>query len=202
MINTLNQPISSLLGNVFVACVDLEATCDDKPEFDRSSMEIIEFGCTLLNPAYEVVGTMNSFVRPVINPTLTQFCKDLTTITQEDVDGADTWADVAVKIRAYFKEAIPDGATVIWMSWGDYDDNQIRKDNVRHNISSPMPMRHFNLKKLEASHRNSKKQNGLGGTLRHMGMTFPGTQHRAGDDALAVAMILQKLGAGLVRSKL
>ena len=202
MINVFGKQISELLGHVYVACVDLEATCDDTPGFDRSSMEIIEFGCTLLNPAYEVVGTMNSFVRPTINPTLTKFCKELTTITQEDVDGAGTWAEVAAEIQAYFKDAIPDGATVIWVSWGDYDDNQIRKDNVRHKISSPMPMQHFNLKKLEASHRNSKKQHGLRGTLTSMGMTFPGTQHRAGDDALAVAMILQKLGSGLVRSKL
>lgn len=202
MINCMTKPISELLGSVYIACVDLEATCDDNPSFERSSMEIIEFGCTLLNPAYEVVGTMNSFVRPVINPTLTKFCKDLTTITQEQVDGADTWVGVANEIRSYFSNAIPDGATVIWVSWGDFDDNQIRKDNVRHNISSPMPMRHFNLKKLEASHRNSKRQHGLAGTLKNMGMTFPGTQHRAGDDALAVAMILQKLAPGLVRSKL
>lgn len=197
--------ISELLkdGNCYIACVDLEATCDDSPSFNRREMEIIEFGCTLLNPEYKVVGTFNSFVRPTINPTLTKFCKELTTITQEQVDAADTWDVVAGRIGEFFDHMLSEqDGPEIWVSWGDFDFNLIERENKRYNICSPMAPFHFNLKALEAAHRNSKKQHGMGGTMKSMGLVFPGTQHRACDDAAALAMIMEKLGPGLVRSKL
>lgn len=194
--------ISQLLGNAYIACVDLEATCDDSPTFNRRKMEIIEFGCTLLNPEYKVVGTFNSFVRPTINPTLTEFCKELTTITQEQVDSADTWDVVAAQIAEFFATMIPEGSDEIWTSWGDFDRNLIIRDCERYNITDPMCPVHFNLKALEASHRNSKKQHGMKGTMDSMGLVFPGTLHRACDDAAALAMIMTTLGPGLIRSKL
>lgn len=194
--------ISQILGNAYIACVDLEATCDDSPSFNRREMEIIEFGCTLLNPEYKVVGTFNSFVRPTINPILTQFCKELTTITQDQVDTADTWDQVAVQIARFLEDQIPGGAPEIWVSWGDFDRNLINRECERFNICSPMVDQHYNLKKLEASQRNSKKQQGMNTTIESMGLVFPGTLHRACDDAAALAMIMEKLGPSLVRSKL
>lgn len=200
----MTKQISEILGNSYIACVDIEATCDDQPGFDRSSMEIIEFGLTLLNPEYKVVGTMNTFVRPTINPILTKFCKELTTITQEQVDTAQTWDEVAPMIAQFFVDAA-DGVedfNVVWTSWGDFDKNKIGKECIRCNVPNPMPKQHYNLKFLEAAHRNSKKQHGLNGTLANMAIVFPGTLHRACDDAMAVALVLQQLGPGLVRSKL
>lgn len=192
----------SLNERCFIACVDLEATCDDSPSFNRREMEIIEFGCTLLNPEYKVVGTFNSFVRPTINPTLTQFCKELTTITQEQVDSADTWDVVAEQVGKFLDDNIPDRSPEIWVSWGDFDRNLIERECTRYDVATPMATLHYNLKKLEASHRNSKKQNGMKGTMDHMGLVFPGTLHRACDDAAALAMIMEVLGPNLVRSKL
>lgn len=194
--------ISQLLDGAYIACVDLEATCDDSPKFNRRHMEIIEFGCTLLNSKYEVVGTFNSFVRPTINPTLTEFCKGLTTITQEQVDSADTWDVVAAQIAEFFASTIPEGSNEIWVSWGDFDRNLIVRECDRYNVTDPMSPIHFNLKALEASHRNSKKQHGMKGTMERMGLVFPGILHRACDDAMALSMIMRELGPGLVRSKL
>ena len=193
--------ISQVLSNAYIACVDLEATCDDSPSFNRREMEIIEFGCTLLNPEYKVVGTFNSFVRPTINPILTEFCKELTTITQEQVDSADTWDVVAPQIGQFFANMTV-GHDEVWASWGDFDRNLIVRECTRYNVTDPMSPIHFNLKALEASHRNSKKQHGMKGTMESMGLVFPGTLHRACDDALALSMIMRELGPGLIRSKL
>lgn len=199
---THNYKISDLLGQSYIACVDLEATCDDDPNFNRRDMEIIEFGLTLLNPEYKVVGTMNTFVRPTINPILSKFCKELTSITQEQVDNAPTWDDAAYHIGQFFDQMIPEGAIEIWVSWGDFDRNLIARECARYNVTDPMAEAHFNLKKLEASHRNTKKQEGLMKTINRLGLKFPGTLHRASDDAEAVSMLMRELGPGLVRSKL
>lgn len=42
----------------------------------------------------EIVDEFQHFVRPVINPPLTEFCKKLTSIHQADVDSAETYAEV------------------------------------------------------------------------------------------------------------
>ena len=53
-------------------------------------METIEIGAVLVdNVRVEVVDELDLFVRPVRHPALSDFCKDLTSIRQEDVDAAD-----------------------------------------------------------------------------------------------------------------
>ena len=197
---------SSILLTHLIACVDLEATCCDDDSFPRSEMEIIEFGCTVVDPQddYKVVATYNTFVRPVVHPTLTDFCKNLTTINQSDVDGADTWIDVSRDIESFFDDLeAHEQRPIAWTSWGDYDRNQISKECRRWYIASePMPELHFNLKRLDAAWRNTTKEHGLRGTIQRLGLTFPGTLHRASDDAAAVAMVLKAIGPGLIRSKL
>lgn len=199
---TCNYQISDLLQRSYIACVDLEATCDDDPKFNRRNMEIIEFGLTLLNPEYKVVGTFNAFVRPTITPILSEFCKELTSITQTQVDTAPTWDEVAYQLGQFFDQMIPTGEIEFWVSWGDFDRNLIEHECNRWNVTNPMAEAHFNLKKLEASHRNTKKQEGLMKTMTRLGLTFPGTLHRACNDAEAVSMIMRELGPGLMRSKL
>jgi 3'-5' exoribonuclease 1 len=70
--------------------VDLEATC--WPPADprgREDMEIIEIGALLVEtPSLEPVDEFDSFVRPLRHPTLSDFCKELTSIDQEDIDQA------------------------------------------------------------------------------------------------------------------
>ena len=68
--------------------IDFEATCSDKNEFPREEMEIIEFAALCVREDFSSAFLFDSFVRPVRNPVLTEFCKNLTSITQGDVDNA------------------------------------------------------------------------------------------------------------------
>ena len=67
-----------------VVIVDLEATCQRERNPDFIS-EIIEIGAVKIEND-TVVEEMSLFVKPTINPILTDFCTELTSITQEDVD--------------------------------------------------------------------------------------------------------------------
>ena len=68
-----------------VVIVDLEATClrERKPDFIS---EIIEIGAVKIDDD-KIIEEMSLFVKPTINPILSDFCTELTSISQEDVDG-------------------------------------------------------------------------------------------------------------------
>src|SRR5689334_7820859 len=111
--------------------VDLEATCWAEPR-PRDRMEIIEIGAVRLDDALSVVDEFTSFVRPVVEPTLSTFCTELTSITQVDVDAADPFSIVFPA----FTDWIGDGEARL-CSWGFYDVGQFRLDCARHGVAFP-----------------------------------------------------------------
>jgi len=77
----------------FHRCIvlDLEATCWEKGT-SLERMETIEFGAVRLDGrTLFPVGEFSRFIRPIEEPVLSDFCKRLTGITQEDVDNAETF---------------------------------------------------------------------------------------------------------------
>ena len=128
------QAIQNLLAPYrYLYCVDLEATCDEigNSESPRplavvpAQMETIEIGLVVIDlETLEIVDEFQRFVRPQINPILTDFCKKLTSIQQADVDGARTYREVGEELRA-FAARYPNAA---WVSWGDYDARQLERD--------------------------------------------------------------------------
>lgn len=87
----------------YLYCVDLEATCDEVDESESprplgvipDQMETIEIGLVVIDlETLEIVDEFQRFVRPQINPILTSFCKQLTSIQQAKVDGAGTYVEV------------------------------------------------------------------------------------------------------------
>jgi inhibitor of KinA sporulation pathway (predicted exonuclease) len=70
----------------YYCIIDFEATCikEDGTPFEN---EIIEFPIILLNPVtLKIEDKFHTFVKPTINPKLSQFCTELTGIKQEQVD--------------------------------------------------------------------------------------------------------------------
>ena len=67
--------------------VDFEATCCDSGTVPRNETEIIEIGAVALDgQGPGIRDEYQSFIKPVRHQTLTGFCKQLTSITQEMVD--------------------------------------------------------------------------------------------------------------------
>ena len=62
--------------------LDLEATCTDNRNiyFDN---EVIEIGAVKIENKL-VIDEFQSFVKPIVNTELTEFCKNLTSINQSD----------------------------------------------------------------------------------------------------------------------
>lgn len=176
-----------------VLAVDFEATCDeDRTKIPRNESEIIEFGACLVNLTTGNKTEFSTFVKPHVHPTLSAFCTELTTITQAQVDGGIAFKDACEQIKLVLADKAGDEKT-IWISWGQYDFNQLNTDCKRAGIQSPLDgITHYNLKEIEAAHAG-RRQIGLNGAVAEHKLTWHGTHHRGVDDAVNVANILLKL---------
>lgn len=171
----------------FVCITDLEATCwNDGNAGKRHEMEIIEIGSVLVDAAtLEVVSEFQSFIRPVRNPILSDFCKSLTTITQGQVDKAETFPIVYGKWIEWVNQV----DDVVLASWGQYDLNQFIQDCTFHKELFTLP--HINLKNVVAT-KMGWKPKGVGKAINTLGLKFAGTPHRGIDDARNIHKIIQR----------
>lgn len=76
------------MNNNGILVIDLELTCWDKKDPDNSTgiREIIQIGIVDLDPqTLEIKKKQSYFVKPQFNDELSQYCKDLTAITHNQV---------------------------------------------------------------------------------------------------------------------
>lgn len=193
------QSIQNLLAPYrYLYCVDLEATCDqvDESESPRplavvpDQMETIEIGLVVIDlESLEIVDEFQRFVRPQINPTLTAFCKKLTSIQQADVDGARTYQEVRQELAAF----IARHTDAAWASWGDYDARQLERDAGFAACPSLLEgLPHFNARKWHAGLYDNRPKS-LKQTVESLGLVWQGSYHRGIDDARNVASIVKEM---------
>lgn len=166
--------------------VDLEATCwENSRNPDR--MEMIEIGAVrLLSASGPASGEFGRFVRPIAEPRLSDFCTNLTSITQHDVDTAETFPAV---FHDFLEWIGPEPFTLC--SWGAYDLQQFRTDCKRHRIPFPKSFeRHLNIKKEFA--RVFGLRCGMAAALRHVRLPLEGIHHRGIDDARNIAKLARR----------
>ena len=177
--------------------VDLEATCWEMqraPNGDSQSihnMEIIEIGCALANRQGEILDTQSFLVRPTRNPVLSDFCTELTGITQEMVDAAPTLPEAIEAMNAWLGD-LPDD--FIWCSWGNYDRLHLEAQSQMDGGSPVILARHhLNLKRIWRRTTGQKRKNGFAHALPFHGLDFEGHHHRGVDDARNMARVLPYL---------
>lgn len=176
----------------YIIC-DLEAACwenDKTPE----KMETIEVGAVKIRAAdFSIVGEFCAFVRPKDSPQLSDFCKNLTSISQKQVDEAKSFPEV---ISQFYRWIGPE--PMRFCSWGSYDLRQLRNDCERHQMALPAEFeRHLNLRALFAQSRGIQPVT-MAQALGLTGVDLSGTPHRGIDDARNIAKLAQGiLGAPL-----
>lgn len=173
-------------GNFLV--LDFEATCseDENRTVPVEEMEIIEVGALILSPDLNVLSEFSHFVKPVRHPILTDFCKNLTTITQNDVSNAKSFKEISSELAFW----AADHEIAWWGSWGKYDRKQLSKDVAYHSLADPLDYPHFNLKEEFSASQGIKRRLGLAGALKLADLKFEGTAHRAIDDTRNICRLL------------
>lgn len=169
--------------------IDLECTCDDNESWDRSKMETIEIGAVLVDQDFNLIDEFSSFVRPVINPTLTPFCTKLTTITQNQVDDAPLFEDAIIALRKFAEQK----GAYTFCSWGGFDYRQINREAKLKNVDNVMKGKNINYKD-NYKKLTGKKASSITRALRDLNTDFEGTQHRGIDDAKNILRIVKAIG--------
>ncbi len=159
--------------------VDLEATCWDRNDHDQREAETIEIGALKVEPTTRrVTDEFHSLIRPVRHEVLSDYCRGLTNISQEEVDAAQQFPVVWQQ----FIDWSGDFTKVRLASWGSYDPKQLQQDCSFHRLAYPFDSAHINIKKLFSAHTDGRKY-GMTGALRQIGLELEGRHHRALDDA-------------------
>lgn len=163
--------------------IDIEATCDDT-QYIRN--EIIEIGALKFDDYGNYIDKFDIFIKPIINPKLTKFCKKLTTIKQSDVNSAQIFPDVLNNFKSWI------GKDYILCSWGFYDKNQFIKDCIYHKLSPDWTEKYISLKHQYAEFKRLKKPIGIENALKNENIEHSGIAHRGIDDAKNIGKIFVK----------
>lgn len=174
---------------------DLEATCWEAGSTKENAykqlneMETIEIGAVKTDLKFNIIDTFQVFIKPILNPYLSDFCKNLTSIKQEDVDFAPFFKE------AYLSFLHWSGSAKQYIAWGQYDYNQLKIDCARNNMLVFGSEKYQNGKVLVSEMRGFKPK-GLEKEIRRYNIPLEGAEgvrHRAIFDATITARVLAKV---------
>jgi inhibitor of KinA sporulation pathway (predicted exonuclease) len=174
-------------GERRIVVVDVEATCWKKGVFSRNK-ETIEIGAVqlLLDRAQAGWPEFQTFVRPRRLPRLSSFCRELTGITQENVDAAPTFPEA---LRLFLEWSHP-LERVVLATWSRYDMWQLNLDLEAHGLPK-LAIPFLDVKKLAARIVGTKSFEATARELAPDAVGMP--NHRAIADARRTARILNRL---------
>lgn len=157
---------------------DLESTCWKLKKPPRK--EIIEIGAVRIDEMGREISVFSSFVRPIITPKLSNFCKKLTGISQEEVDRAATFDEVILDFEDWLFEH---DVNLVLASWGDYDLKQFALDADYHGLTFKWLDQHICLNDQHARFHGLRQPLSVTNALNADGLSFSGETHRAINDA-------------------
>jgi inhibitor of KinA sporulation pathway (predicted exonuclease) len=174
-------------GERRIVVVDVEATCWKKGVFSRKK-ETIEIGAVLLrlDRGESTWPEFQTFVRPLRLPRLSSFCRDLTGITQENVDAAPTFPEALQQFLEWSQPL----ERVVLASWSHYDLWQLDLDLEAHGLPK-LACPFLDVKKLAARIIGGKSFEKTVQELAPDAIAMP--RHRAIADARRTARILYRL---------
>lgn len=193
----------------WLVVLDFEWTCDKKAGFGPA--EIIEFPSVLVRSTFpfEIGGEFQVYCRPRENPQLSAFCRELTGITQAQVDNGVSLPEALLAHTAWLRACGllssaggEEDISFAIVTWGDSDvmstlDSQCKREGLER-------PKHFdrwiNLKALFQRHYRKQPKGGLQNVVEKVcGLTFDGRAHSGLVDSQNTAKIcLQMLQQGFV----
>lgn len=181
----------------YICVVDFEATCEEDNPSDYHH-EIIEFPMVLINThTLEIVDSFQEYVKPELNPRLSDFCVKLTGITQKMVDEAAPFPDVLQRVVAWLQERelgtkykyaiLTDGA---W-DMSKFLNIQCRLSRIRY---PQFAKKWINIRKSYGNfYKVPRTQTKLSTMLEKLGLKYEGRPHCGLDDSRNIARIALRM---------
>jgi len=188
----------------YLLVLDFEATCQDGRKI--SPQEIIEFPCAIINTknGFKTEDIFHKYVRPIHHPILTDFCTNLTGITQDMVSTSDTFDTVFTQFRTWLENehglvgshSEQTNDNFAFVTCGDWDLKHMLPEQCRTSqVSIPGYMKKWiNIKSSFSSLFGTNKfPKGLSSMLHQLDMEFEGRPHSGIDDVKNIVRIVQHL---------
>lgn len=176
-----------------VIVIDLEATCWSPRNANMGQeQEVIAIGAAKLiieGRDYKVEPLECIYVQPQ-QSTISDFCTELTGITQAHLDQNGTAFDKAMERTRKLCQG-PE-YMYSWASFGLDDRIFLQKQCKRFDVRYALSEVHFDIQGLLMLMRGDKKT-GLQKALKSFGLTFEGQPHNAMDDAANAARVLGEM---------
>lgn len=183
----------------YLCVADFEATCDEG-SIHKWTHEIIEFPVVLidLQKNATVIDEFHTYVRPTKVPTLTEFCKKLTGITQDSVDSAPTLDQVLEDFEEWrISRGLVYNKThknFAFVTHGPWDlRNFLDGECKRKAINKPKYFDSWIDLKLAFSEFYKLQQRPIKHMLKHFDLTFKGREHSGLDDSRNLARVAMKM---------
>lgn len=167
---------------------DVEATCW-KGRPPSLVQEIIEIGAVSINAYGEFQGSFDRFVKPVINPVLSSFCRELTTIEQWEIDRSDPF-DLVIESFQDWAQIFEEDYTLC--AWGNFDKRMLIQDCKLHDMDFEWAEQFINLKEQYSTIKRLHRSRGLRSVVEREGFEFTGIHHRGISDAENLAKVFIK----------
>uniref|UniRef100_A0A8C6WVN9 3'-5' exoribonuclease 1 n=1 Tax=Neogobius melanostomus TaxID=47308 RepID=A0A8C6WVN9_9GOBI len=175
----------------YICVVDFEATCEeDNPA--GFLHEIIEFPMVLINiRTLEIVDSFQEYVKPELNPQLSDFCVKLTGITQKTVDEADPFPSVLEKAVAWLQER----ELGTKYKYAILTDGYFSTNHLPYRIRYPQfAKKWINIRKSYGNfYKVPRTQTKLSTMLDKLGLKYEGRPHSGLDDSRNIARIALRM---------
>ncbi|PSC73911.1 ERI1 exoribonuclease 2-like [Micractinium conductrix] len=183
----------------YLLVLDIESTCDRDKSKQPSPQEIIELSCVVVDTAALQVGAgFQRYVRPDQHPQLTDFCTELTGITQGQVDAGVPLRAALADLDGWLRQQglLGKGKTFAPATWRDWDLKVMLAGETRwRGITQPKYLsRWVDLSAVWFKH--SKQRGNLAASVAAAGLTWEGRAHSALDDARNTARLAIKILQG------
>ena len=96
-------------ANLYLVYADFEFTCADRKEDwqdEQHMYEVLSIGLVIVK-GQEEIDTFYRTVKPIYNPKLTSFCKELTRLTQEEIAGSKNLLEVLQEANMFLEQYKP-----------------------------------------------------------------------------------------------
>uniref|UniRef100_A0A3Q1EPB1 ERI1 exoribonuclease 2 n=1 Tax=Acanthochromis polyacanthus TaxID=80966 RepID=A0A3Q1EPB1_9TELE len=195
----------------YLIVIDFESTC--WREKNNYSQEIIEFPAVLLNTATgQVESEFHTYVQPQEHPILSEFCTELTGITQTQVEAGiplqiclsrfTRWLqNLPLEMEVVFSNkqqrcsaSSPSQKLCTFLTWSDWDLGVcLQYECKRKQLHKPDVLNSWI--DLRSTYRlfYARKPKGLNGALQDLGIQFSGREHSGLDDARNTAQLAARM---------
>lgn len=189
----------------YICVLDFEANCGLNMKELKMDNEVIEFPSVLWKyeeGAMVKISEFQLFCKPKHTPVLTQFCKDLTKITQEQVDAGVSFPVAFKQHEMWLRLHVPDfdnmvhSNSILLVTYGEWDmatmaPKEYRNYNMK-DIHS-FYLKYCNVKTDYSKFYKHGKKFGMATTLEYLNIPLEGTHHSGIDDSRNISKILIRM---------